>query len=324
MLTAERPRAVRAGCAEDCTHADRQRVEAATAVMPAILLPMRKFDVLPGGLTNRNYRFIDGAGTQAVARVSEPASALLAIDRDAEYRNATIAAAHGVGPAVLGYAPGQGVSVVEWIEGRTFDAADLDDSATLSRLAAACRRLHSAPPFVTDFDMFAVARRYLDLVHQHGYRIPPDYEDYLPIVDRIREAMAVHPLPAVACHNDLLAANIMDDGRQLWLIDYEYAGNNDPCFELGNIASESQLSTERLDELVSAYFGRQSRSMLSRARLFALLSNYGWTLWAAIQDSMSDVDFDFWAWGLEKYDRAVAEFGSGELSQLIDDVQQDN
>ena len=324
MLTAERPRAVRAASATDLADSDRLRLYAALPAMPSISRPLREFAPLPGGLTNRNYRFVDGNGRQAVARISEPATALLAIDRDAEYRNATIAAGFGVGPQVLGYAAGEGISVVEWIEGRTFEAADLDDSATLVRLAAACRRLHAAPRFVTDFDMFAIQQRYLAIVLEHGYRVPSDYESYAPLVEQIQRALEVHPQRTVPCHNDLLAANIMDDGRQLWLIDYEYAGNNDPCFELGNIASESHLTTSRLAELVAAYFGHESPALTARARLWALMSNYGWTLWAAIQDSVSDVDFDFWAWGLEKYERAVAEFGSGALSQLIDDVMQVN
>jgi len=322
VLTAERPRAVRDSSAADCTESDLARVHAAGAQLPAIRLPMREFEVLPGGLTNRNYRFVDAAGLEAVARISEPDTALLAIDRDAEYRNASAAAALGVGPAVLGYAAGSGVSVVEWINGRTFEALDLDDAQTLSRVAAACRLLHSGPAFASDFDMFAIQRRYLDLVRSHGYRLPAGYESHQPTIERIEAAMSVHPLPIVPCHNDLLAANIMDDGRQLWLIDYEYAGNNDPCFELGNIASEAHLSHDRLRELVAAYFGHDSSSLYARARLFALMSNYGWTLWASIQDSVSEVDFDFWAWGLEKYDRAVAELGSAELSYLISEVQQ--
>ena len=324
MLTAERPRAVRPSPAAISPVDDRARLEAAAASMPAVSLPLREFEPLPGGLTNRNYRFVDGAGMPAVARISEASTALLAIDREAEYRNASIAAEHGVGPAVLGYAPGQGVSVVEWITGRTFEAADLDDSATLARLADVCRRLHSAPAFATDFDMFAIQRRYRAIVAERGFRIPDDYDDFAPAVERVAAAMAVRPLPRVPCHNDLLAANIMDDGQRLWLIDYEYAGNNDPCFELGNIASEAHLTHDRLDELVASYFGHESPTLSARARLYALMSNYGWTLWAAIQDTVSDVDFDFWAWGLEKYDRAVAGFRSADLSRLITAAQHVN
>ncbi|WP_338185601.1 choline/ethanolamine kinase family protein [Jatrophihabitans sp.] len=332
-MTAERPLAVGAGAAAVTPSArvaaDRARLESASPLLPAITLPLQEFEPLPGGLTNRNYRIVAADSTVAVARISSDSSAQLAIDRDAEFRNACIAAESGVAPQVLGYAVGLGISVVEWIDGRTFEPADLDDSETLVRLAAACRRLHASEPFVTDFDMFEILHRYLDIVQRNGYRIPASYTEYLPLAARIEAALAVHPEPVVPCHNDLLAANLMsedlpDGGQQLWLIDYEYAGNNDPCFELGNIASESHLSVDRLDELVAAYFGAPSRARSARARLYALMSNYGWTLWAAIQDSVSDVDFDFWAWGLEKYDRAEAAFASADLSELINDVQQLN
>ncbi len=110
------------------------------------------------------------------------------------------------------------------------------------------------------------------------------------------------------CHNDLLAENLLDDGERVRIIDYEYAGNNDPCFELGNIWSEATLPAPLLDVLVTAYFGRPRPVQVARARLFGLVAKYGWTLWASIQDGSSPLDFDFWSWGMQKYDRAVAEF----------------
>jgi thiamine kinase-like enzyme len=295
-------------------------LDAAAPALPAVAFPLREFEPLPGGLTNRNYRIVTAEGSAAVARISSPASSQLSIDRDAEFHNASIAAAQGAGPRVVGYAPDLGVSVVEWIEGRTFAASDLDDTVTLQRVAAACRALHSGPAFTTDFDMFATQRRYLELVLAHGYRIPAGYERFTADVHRIREALAVHPQPRVACHNDLLAANLMDDGERIWIIDYEYAGNNDPYFELGNLWAESELPVERLSELVEAYLGRRSPAKIARARLYALLSRYGWTLWASIQDSVSEVDFDFWSWGMQKYDKAVEEFTGPEFSRLIDDA----
>ena len=241
---------------------------------PPISLPAAlEFEALPGGLTNRNYRFVDaerpsGRGAASPNRTT----ALLAIDRDAEYRNASIAAAHGVGPAVLGYAPGQGVSVVEWIDGRTFDAADLDDSGDAGETGCGLPHLlHSASPrFVTDFDMVAIYRRYLAIVHANGYRIPSGYEGYeelarSPEADRVSTGRRSH-CQTVPCHNDMLAANIMDDGTRLWLIDYEYSGNNDPCFELGNIASEAHLSHDRLRELVHYYFGHDATSLRALLR----------------------------------------------------------
>jgi thiamine kinase-like enzyme len=276
---------------------------------------------LPGGLTNTNYRIVAG-DRQAVIRLSSPQSALLAIDRDVEHHNAVAAAEAGVGPGVVDYRPDAGALLIDWVDGRTFAAADLDDSATLQQVAATCRQLHAGPRFRSEFDMFALQRRYLDLVVSSGFPLPADYLDHMPAVNQLREAMATHAPEAVPCHNDLLAANIMAGSDQLWFIDFEYSGNGDPYFELGNIASESHLSVERLAELVTAYDEGDSPSHLARARLFGLMSDYGWTLWASIQAATSDLAFDFWAWGMEKYERALALFHDpGLLPQLLTDVQ---
>ena len=96
---------------------------------------------------------------------------------------------------------------------------------------------------------------------------------------------------------------------------------NDACFELGNIWSESNLSLAQLDELVGHYYGGHLGNKVARARLWGLMSKYGWTLWASIQDGVSNIDFDFWTWGMEKFDRAVAEFDGPDFDRLIDDVQ---
>jgi thiamine kinase-like enzyme len=280
------------------------------------------YSLLAGGLTNRNYLITPTSGAAMVVRLSSPQSALLTIDRDAEYANAAAAASTAIAPKVLAYAPDLGALVIEWIDGRTFSAADLDDSATLVKVAAACRQLHAGPRFATEFDMFALQRRYLDLVVSSGFRLPHAYLDNMAQVTAIRGAMAAQDSGTVPCHNDLLAANIMAGDEQLWFIDYEYSGNGDPCFELGNICSESHLGPDRLTELVAAYYGTATPGKVARAQLFGLMSDYGWTLWAAIQAATSELDFDFWAWGMEKYERALALLRGPDLQRLITDVQQ--
>ncbi len=264
---------------------------------------------LDGGITNRNYRVRTPAGDHVV-RLSDPESSDLAIDRENEYRNSMAAAASGAAPPVTGYLPGEGVLIVQWIEGRTFNEDDVGSPANLPRIADVCRRLHSGPAFVNPFDMFDIQARYLALVTERGYRLPPRYLEFASQAERIRTALDVHPEPKVPCNNDLLAANVIDDGDRLWLIDYEYSGNNEASFELGNIWSESTLPEEDLDVLVEAYWGRPDPAKVARARLWALISKYGWTLWASIQTSASPIEFDYWSWGMEKYDRAVAEFDS--------------
>lgn len=279
----------------------------------------RTVEELPGGLTNRNYK-VTVPGGVFVARVSASEASLLAIDRDAEHHNSMAAAEAGVGAPVHAYLPEEGVLVVGFLPGRTFTEDDLRDSANLPRVAEACRRLHAGPRFRGTFDMFELQRHYLTIVQSRNFRLPARYLDFMEDVGKIRKALAVRDEGTVPCNNDLLPGNFIDDGERLWLIDYEYSGNGDACFELGNIWSESNLTLDQLEELVTAYYGRRLRNRIARARLLGLMSKYGWTLWASIQDGANqDLDFDFWSWGMEKYERAVTEFTGSGLTHLLEE-----
>jgi thiamine kinase-like enzyme len=168
--------------------------------------------------------------------------------------------------------------------------------------------------------MFDLQADYLGRVRRRGFRLPPGYVEHEATVGRIRAALNVRPVAPRPCNNDLLAANFIDDGQTVSIIDYEYSGNNDPYFELGNVWSECHLTLDQLEELVGAYDGAPSRSHLARARLWGLMSQYGWTLWASIQDATSPIEFDFWSWGMEKYERAEVTFSGPDLEQLLADV----
>jgi thiamine kinase-like enzyme len=274
---------------------------------------------LDGGITNRNYRISTPYG-DFVVRLSDPESSVLAIDRHNEYLNSCSAAASSAAPPVEQYIPGAGVLVVHWIWGRTFSAEDVREPHNLPRIAEACRMLHGGESFASDFDMFDIQARYLALVRSEGYRLPARYDEFESHVTRLHAAMQQQPEPLVPCNNDLLAGNIIDDGDRLWLIDYEYSGNNEASFELGNIWSESTLPEHLLAPLVHSYWGRESEQKVARARAWAVMSQYGWTLWAAIQDAISPIDFDYWSWGMEKYDRAVQTFDSPEFGRMLDAI----
>jgi thiamine kinase-like enzyme len=283
----------------------------------------RSVQELPGGLTNRNYKVTTPDGT-FVARVSDAGGDLLAIDRDAEYRNSVAAAAAGAGAPVIEYRPQDSLLVVGYIEGRTFGNEDVAAPGNIPRIAQACRRLHSGPRFGNDFDMFDIQRRYLSVVRSRGFRIPAGYDDLMPRFEAAAAALAVRDAGTVPCNNDLLAANFIDDGDRIWLIDYEYSGNNDPCFELGNIWSECGLDAGGLAELVSEYYGRRLLNKIARARLLGLAAKYGWTLWGSIQASTSPLDFDFWSWAMERYEAAAAAMTGPDFSRLLHDAQRDD
>jgi len=280
----------------------------------------RAVEPLPGGLTNTNYKVT--ADTEAyVVRVAGEDTSLLAIDRENEVHNTIAAAEVGVGARVVAYLPEHGALVLEFIEGRTQSAEDLRRGDKLHLVADACRRLHGARRFRDDFNMFEIQRGYLEIVRDRGFRLPDRYLEFEPQVRAIEEAMRARDEGTVPCNNDLLAENFIDVGDRFRLIDYEYSGNNDACFELGNVWSESNLSLDQLDGLIADYYGRPLRSKVARARLWGLMSKYGWTLWGSIQEGISSIDFDFWAWSMEKYERAVQEFDSPGFERLLEDVQ---
>jgi thiamine kinase-like enzyme len=278
---------------------------------------------LPGGLTNRNYKVTTPDGT-FVARVSSGGSGLLAIDRDCEYRNSVTAAAAGAGAPVIEYRPQDGVLVIGYIDGRTFGNADVAAAGNIVRIAEACRRLHSGGRFGNDFDMFDIQRRYRSVARSRGFRIPAGYDDLMPRFDAAAASLSARDPGSVPCNNDLLAANFIDDGDRIWLIDYEYSGNNDACFELGNIWAECHLSVDALADLVTAYYGKPLRGKIARARLLGLAGKYGWTLWGAIQSAASPLDFDFWSWAMERFEGAAAGFTADDFGRLLEDVQRDD
>jgi thiamine kinase-like enzyme len=262
---------------------------------------------LSGGLTNRNLA-IESNGTKYVARISSNSSDLLNINREDEYKNSIIASDAGIGATVYDFLPGQGLLLIGYINGKTFGAEDIANN--LPRVATAVRTLHGAKPFVSEFNMFTLQKRYLDIVQSNNFIYPAKYLDYEGHIADLKKALSVLPAEIVPCNNDLLPGNFIDDGEKIWLIDYEYSGNNDACFELGNIWAEAFLEYEALVELIDSYYGAHRPEKIARAWLQSLMAKYGWTLWAAIQASISDIDFDFRAWGGEKFDLAQSQFSS--------------
>ncbi|TPG16145.1 choline kinase family protein [Pedococcus bigeumensis] len=277
----------------------------------------RRVDDLPGGLTNHNYR-VRTATHDVVVRISSPTTDLLAVNREHEWLNSRAAAAAGVGAPVVDYLAGQGVLVVGFLPGVTYAAADV--AANLPRIARAVRRLHAGPAFANDFDIFEVQRGYHEIVIQRGLRVPEGYAALGESAARVEAALRRLPELRVPCHNDLLAANFLDDGGDIRIVDYEYSGTNEASFELGNLINESQLDHDHLVELVRAYYGRVDRRLLARAELWGLAGRYAWTLWGVIQHSVSTVDHDFWDFALERQALAASLFTSARLGDLLEDA----
>ena len=272
---------------------------------------------LSGGLTNRNIKVETDHGDY-VARISSNESALLSIDRNNEFHNSKVAAEADIGAPVFDYKAEHGLLVIGFLNGKTYEGADVANNA--ARVANSVKQLHRAKPFLIDFDMFRIQQNYLGIVTERGFRLPDGYLEFTKAKDDLKSAFEKTDTGKVPCNNDLLPANFIDDGEKIWLIDYEYSGNNDPCFELGNIWSESGQDISVLHDLIVGYYGSDRKDKFARAWLFAALAKYGWTLWASIQNSISEIDFDFWEWGMQKYDDVKRDFGSRNFYELINQL----
>ncbi len=292
-------------------------IEALLDQVPALEGSPRTVEELAGGLTNQNLKVTTPTG-EYVVRLARSDNSLLGIDRDAESYNTRAAEASGAGAPFVDYRADLGALVIGYVGGRSYVNEDLRVPGTLPRVATAMRLLHAGPRFSTDFDMFVRQPTYLRTCVSRGFPIPDDYVSYGPDFLRIQGALASRPLPTVPCNNDLLAGNIVDDGERIWLIDYDYAGNNDAYFELGNTWTECGLDDEHLGELVTAYLGHEDPALIARARLQATVSRYGWSLWGFIQAATNDDDFDFHGWGQERFEMAVEDFRSPQFKTWLE------
>jgi thiamine kinase-like enzyme len=274
---------------------------------------------LSGGLTNTNY-LVDAEGDRYVVRIPGASTELLAVDRENERHNAAAASTTGVSPRIVEVLEELDVMVIEYLDGTTMSSERLRVPAMAPRIGSSLRRLHAGPRFLNDFDMFRLTEFYLRVCAEHAVRIPDGFEEHRDDVAAIERALAARPLPTVPCHNDLLAENYIDDGAQLWIVDFEYSGNNDPTFELGDTAQECGFDADLRAGLCEAYFGEATPTLLARMDLQAVMADVGWTLWAAIQAKISSIDFDFWGWAEERWARASDVFGDEGFGRLLADA----
>ncbi len=271
---------------------------------------------LSGGLTNTNH-LVEAGDDRYVIRIPGASTELLAVDRGNERHNAAAAATTGVSPRIVEVLEDLDVMVIEYVEGTTMSSERLRDRETIPRIAASLRRLHAGPRFLEDFDMFRLTDFYLGVCAEHEVRIPEGFREHQADVATIERALGAHPLPTVPCHNDLLAENYIDDGAQLWIVDFEYSGNNDPTFELGDTAQECGFDADLRARLCEEYFGEATPALLARMDLQAVMADVGWTLWAAIQATISSLDFDFWGWAEERWGRARDVFTGEDFGRLL-------
>lgn len=275
---------------------------------------------LVGGLSHQIWR-VDADGRSYVLRVLDEslASVGLGIPAPKEVANTMAAADSGAGARVLEVLTAPAAVVLEYLPGVTLDNAAV--LAAIGPVAAACRQLHAGPRFGNDFDIVTKRAELLDVCRRNGLRLPDGYLDRSPVVDRIARVLAENPVPTVPCHNDLLAANFVESAGRIRIVDYQLSGNNDPSFELGDIAAEADFDPDQTDRLSAAYFAAEcTEAWRARVRLQVALSNTTWTLWFAVHHGLlsnAAADFDYPAEAADKWTQACRDLDGPGLGPLL-------
>ncbi|MBI4585940.1 MAG: phosphotransferase [Planctomycetes bacterium] len=250
-----------------------------------------ELEPIPGGMSNRNYRVRDGRRSYVV-RLSKPLPHL-GIDRRNELLCHQAAWACGVAPAVFHHQAG--VLVSEHVQGRTLTSAEVRRPQVLERLARTLKRLHGSWDRLAGellyFSPFQAVRTYAATARRLGAWLPADLDRLLEDARRLSRLLS--PFHPALCHNDLLAANLIDGGRRLWLVDWEYAGIGNPLFDLAGVSGNCALTPELEKTLLRAYFERLSRKILCELRILKTVSLLREALWGLIQTRASDLDFDY-------------------------------
>jgi thiamine kinase-like enzyme len=275
-----------------------------------------------GGLTNRNYRVAVGRD-QYVLRIPGDGTSEY-IDRKAEEPNARIAAAAGVNVEVLHFDTGDGVQVTRFIDGAaTMNADRFRDLGSVARAAHAFRRIHDCGQlFVTDFELFGMMDGYLDLLNRKQAWVPDGYRAVQREAEAVRAALAVHPAARVPCHCDPLAENFLDTGTRMWIVEWEYAGNNDPMWDLGDVSVEAGFGAEQDAALLEAYFGgKPPAHQTGRMVMYKAMSDLLWTLWGAIQHANENPVDDFKAYAVNRFARCQALMGAPEFGRHLEAVK---
>ena len=256
-----------------------------------------------GGLTNTNYDVTLKNGRYILRLPGRMTESL--IDRHVEKRNAQIASDMGLNCRLVYCNAETGVKLSEYIdraETLNFRTAKLEENMKLT--ADILRRLHDSDfPMENRFDPFAEAERYESLLDGLDARMYKGYYQLKVQVMAIRQRLLRIGYEQKPCHNDLLAFNLVKNGEgRLYLIDWEYAGINDPMFDIASYFLENEFSPED-EELFFHYYlknGQDAAVAREKILIFKISQDFLWSIWTVLKEAKGD---NFGAYGPERFAR---------------------
>ncbi len=270
---------------------------------------IEKIEVLPGGLTNDNFRVRVGGRDYAVRCAGEGTNKL--IDRPAEDNNAHLMAEAGKNPQLFYYDAVIGDKIDLYIDGKTlhipdFQTSEADDYIKL--IATTLNQVHNCDKeFKGKFDFFEQVHNYVELMRANNIEVYAGHEQVMAKFAEIEDILTRNPRRQTPTHNDPLPENwIVKDGR-IYLIDWEYGGVGDPLMDVAAFSLEVGLSEAQEKLLITTYFGRPATDKeYTMILINKFVNDLLWYMWAPIQIFNGKPKEWYWNYGQGRFDRCVA------------------
>ena len=229
------------------------------------------------------------------------------INRTFEYNNAMAAWRAGISPEIVWADVSNGVMVSKAINEIETMTPNLFSSRNGSpaRAGYAFAKLHnSGETFDFRFELFNMIEDYLKILSTKDVNLPEGYHDIVKAAEPVKESLQANPTTLAPCHCDPVCENFLDDGKNMWIVDWEYSGMNDPLWDLGDLSVEAGMNEAQENEMLEAYFGRAPTSaQKGRVIIYKAMCDLLWTLWGLIQLADKNPADDFWAYSIERFER---------------------
>jgi thiamine kinase-like enzyme len=265
------------------------------------------YSAVHGGITNANFRLAFDDGTDCYFVKIPGKGTEQFIDRVVANEAATNAGKVGLGPRVLHFFADTGVEVSEFVEGyRSCNNVDFQHRPVRDLAIDCYRQFHAGPRLGQTKTVFDMIDEHVEQAQQCKASPPADSVWLAKQYRRARSALEASGLDLTPCFNDPMPMNFMIDAARtrMLLIDYEYASNNDRCYELGIWFGEMFFSEPVERELIERYFGRCDSSVFARCQLHKALADIKWGYWSLVQMKQSALAFDYAKYGAWKFLRA--------------------
>ena len=252
---------------------------------------LENIEPLEGGITNLNF-LVSDSGSKSVVRLGSDIPEHL-VYRSNEIIVSEAAYQIGVSPKLIYNEPG--VLVLEFIESKTLEPKTVREN--LNKIVPIIRKIHDEIPNKLSgqpqiFWVFYVIKYYSNYLLNNNSSHISLIPSLLKKAEKLEKLSS--PREIVFGHNDLLAANFLDDGSKIWVVDWEYGGFNDPLFDIGGLSSNNDLDENLESEVLEMYFKEKpSKDLIIKYNAMKTASLLRETMWSMVSEITSKIEFNY-------------------------------